>query len=151
VAVVIAGGDAGAIAQTIFDKKGPGTGTYGSTTEAVLDPFGVPKTVDFSRPTVVDMWVEIRIHPLASYTSAIGEALQQAVVDYGNGLDIGADVITTRLYLPANLFGAVDSATYEVTSIRIKKTGGVYGTADVVIAFDELAAFDLARIDFATV
>ena len=112
----------------------------------MIDPFGVAKNVDFSRPDEKAIKVEISLHPLTGYTSTIGDAVKQAVVDYIAALSIGADVVTTRLYLPANLYGAADSATFELTLIRIALLAGSFGTADITIAFDELATLLLANV-----
>lgn len=145
-AMVVQGGDALAIGQQIFAKKGPGAPTYGSTTVSVLDPFGVPKNVYFSRPTPEPIAIEISLHPLTGYTSSVGDAVQQAAVDYINAFAIGDDVITTKLYLPTNLYGGPGSATFEIALIRVKHVGGAFGTADITIAFDQLATAQLADI-----
>ncbi len=137
-------GDAGEIAQTILDKKTIGTSTYGSTTETAYDPYGTARDVKFSRPTQVPIFVEISLHPLQGYTSAIGDAAKAAVVAYIEALLIGDDVILTRLYMPANLYGALDSTTYEITLIRIKKSGS-FAAADIVIAFNEIATAIIAN------
>lgn len=146
VAAVIEGGDAAVIAAIIFAKKGIGTGTYGSTTVQTPDPNGVPKNVNFSRPDVQALEVEIELHPLTGYASTVGDQVTAAVAAYINASAIGADVITTRLYLPANLYGATDSATFEIMSIQIAKLGDPLGTADIAIAFDELAQIDPADV-----
>lgn len=151
IAFVVEGGDAQAIAEQIALKKAPGATTFGSTAQTVIGPQGLPAIIRFSRPTIVTLEVEVTIHPLAGYTSTIGDRLSQAVVDYGNALGIGDDVITTRLYLPAQLNGAADSSTYELTLLRICKTGGALGTADVAIAFAELASFDISDVTLVVV
>lgn len=146
-AMIVEGGDAQAIAQAIFDKKGPGAQTYGTTTETVVDPFGVPKAVNFYRPTPVAIAMEISLHPLAGYASTFGDAVEQAAVDYVNSLSIGDDVVTTRLYVPCNLYFGAGSSTFEITLIRIKKvSGGSFSTADIVIAFNEVASAALGNV-----
>ncbi len=145
IAVVIEGGDADTIGQVIFDKKGF-CGSHGSTTVTALDPYGVPKAVKFSRPDVQALEVEIELHPLTGYASTIGDQVKAAVAAYINASAIGADVVTTRLYLPANLYGATDSATFEIVSIQIAKSGDPLGAADIAIAFDELAQIDPADV-----
>lgn len=147
VAVVVEGGDAQAIGGIIFAKKGPGTGTYGSTTVNVPDAYGVPKSVKFSRPSVQQIKVSVDLHPLTGYASTVGEKVVAALAAYINGLVIGADVYTNRLYTPANLpVSDPDSETFEIDAIQIAKVGDAFGTANIVIAFDEIAQIDPANI-----
>lgn len=136
-AMVVAGGDAFAIAQVIQEKKTQGGATFGTTTEVVPDYAGVPRTINFFRPTIVTIQVEVTLTPLSGYTTSIGAQIQQAVADYVNSLKIGDDVILTRLYVPANLSNAAAGETFDVTLIRVGKNGGSLGTADIVVAFDE--------------
>lgn len=148
IALVVEGGDAQQIAQQIANKKTLGTGTFGSTTEIVTDPFGIDHLIKFSRPTQVSIQVQISLTALTGFTTAIKNSIQQAVVDYINALPIGADVILTRLYLPVNLYGVIDSATYEATAIQLGSNGGGLAPADVVIPFSGVATCILADVTF---
>lgn len=148
IALVVEGGDAQQIAQQIANKKTLGTGTFGSTTEIVTDPFGIDHPIRFSRPTQVSIQVQISLTALTGFTTAIKDSIQQAVVDYINALPIGADVILTRLYLPVNLYGVLDSGTYEATAIELGSNGGGLAPADVVIAFDGVATCILGDVTF---
>jgi uncharacterized phage protein gp47/JayE len=141
VAVVIEGGDAAVIAQTIILRKTEGGHTYGTTLQNVPDAYGVPQPIRFSRPTLVDIHVEITLSVLAGYTTVIGEAIKQAVSDYINALIIGQDVITSRLYMPANLYGGEGSETFTIgaDNLKIFKTGDPASEADIVIAWNQLA------------
>ncbi len=148
IALVVEGGDATAIAQQIRTKKGAGAGTFGTSTQIVTDQEGVIYLIRFSRPTLIATKAQIQLKALAGYTSVIGDAVAAAVATYVNGLDIGQDVVLTRLYLPANLFGASDSAKFEILSggITIAKTADSLASSDIAIAYNEratLAASDV--------
>lgn len=149
IAVVVEGGDALAIAEVIELKKTLGCYTFGSTTQDVPDPYGVPTPIRFSRPTQVDINVDITLVPLDGYTSVIGEAIKTAVAAYIEALPIGQDVITSRLYMPANLYGGVGSETFTLSAdaITIYKTGDPPSEADIAIAFDEIAVGSTSRVD----
>lgn len=149
IALVVDGGDADVIAQTIFTKKSPGTATHGSTNVTVTDAVGIPNVIDFYRPTVVAVQVSITIKALTGYLSTIGEDIQQAVADYINALDIGEDVYLTRLYTPANLSGAADAQTYDITALAIGKNGGAQSASNVTIAFDEAAGCVVTDVSIA--
>jgi uncharacterized phage protein gp47/JayE len=138
-AFVVDGGDAISIATAIMLKKTPGAGTYGTTTETVADPYGVPHTINFFRPTQVPITVVLTIVPLAGFTTATEALIVQAIVDYLNSLPIGTDVLLTKLYGPANLTGAL-SSTFNITSLMIARAGNTPATQDVTIAFNEAAS-----------
>jgi uncharacterized phage protein gp47/JayE len=146
VALVVDGGDALDVAKAIASKKTPGAYTYGATSESVPDIFNVPHTIRFFRPTEKRVDVTVTIHALTGYTSAIGVEIQNAVSTFISKLDIGDDVLLTRLYVPAQLSGAGDSSTYEVTNLQICFDGGSLGTADLVVAFNEAAFCDPADV-----
>jgi uncharacterized phage protein gp47/JayE len=150
IALVVEGGDAAAIAVAIKAKKTLGGGTYGNTSEMVDNGFGIPEEIQFSRPVLVDIGAEVTLTPLIGFTTAIQNAMKQAVTDYINALPIGEDVIVDRLSSPLNLYGAPESKTYKIApnGVKLSKNGGALAAADVVIAFDELAACDIADISF---
>ena len=146
ISLVVLGGDATAIAQAIADKKGPGAATYGTTSVDITDEFGVTRAIKFYRPTNATIKVAIAITAQAGFTTAIEAAIQQACVDWINGLDIGEDVEFAEMYVPANLNGDPDRRTYKITGMTIAKNAGSPGTADLVIAFNEAPMAVLADI-----
>jgi uncharacterized phage protein gp47/JayE len=137
--IVVEGGDAQTIAQTIYAKKGPGAGTYGTTSEIVTDAYGVPHTIRFMRPTNVKARVSITLKALTGYTTNIGAKIKAAVADYITGLNIGDEVYLTRLFTPANLSGA-DGATFDITNLQIAKGSGSFGSANLTYAYYEAPA-----------
>jgi uncharacterized phage protein gp47/JayE len=151
-AVVISGGDATQIAQTIAARKAPGVGTFGTTTEIVLDPKGVPNTIKFFPLANVPLTLTITVQPLPGFVSTTEALIQQSVALFINDYDIGEDSFLNRLWGPANLKGdeavaatgmtqgQLDllSKTYNVTSI-LQSRAGAPAAADVAIAFNEAA------------
>ncbi|HAU75916.1 MAG TPA: hypothetical protein DCW88_10410 [Agrobacterium sp.] len=146
IAIIVEGGDAQAIGQTIADRKTPGSGTFGTTTVTVVDAIGVSHAVKFSRPVSVGIKAGITVKAFAGYTVAIENALKQAVADYINALPIGQSVYFTRLYVPANLGNSISGSTYEVTNLQIAKLADPLAAADVTIAFNEAAACSASNI-----
>lgn len=92
VVIVAEGGDAQAIAQAIADKKAPGIPTQGLVSQTVFNAYGIPTTIYFFRPQLIAVTGTLTIHPLAGYTSAIGAAAAQVVVDYINSVPIGGGI-----------------------------------------------------------
>lgn len=144
--IVVIGGDSALIAKAISDKKSIGTGTFGTVSENVPDAYGNIKVIKFSRPAQILVNVEVEIEAMAGYTSLIGDQIKQAIVDYINALRIGANVVASRLVLPANLFGGPGSETFEMNTLLIHETGDPPSSADIIIPFDDIAVATLASI-----
>lgn len=147
ISLVVEGGDAAAIAQAIADKKTPGTGTYGTTLQTVTDVYGRPLAIRFCRPTYQAVTVALTLKALAGYSSVTGAAVQQAVSDYINSVEIGgglsksvewADAITAANSVPNN-------ATFKITSLALTGPGGA-GSPDVALAFNQAAQCNPAAV-----
>lgn len=145
-AFVVEGGDSTAIAQTIAAKKSPGVATYGTTSVTVYDAYDIPREIKFYRPTIVDIDVEVTLTALTGYSQAIENRMVQAIADWINELAIGEDVVLTRMYVPANLDGSLESKTYHITNLRIARHGNALGTADLVMTFIEAARGSVANV-----
>ena len=139
IAIVAEGGDQQAIGDAIAIKKTPGTGTYGTMTVTTYDQYGLPNLIDFFRPTPATIGVEVTIQALTGYTTSYADQIAAAVAASIQALDIGDDVLITKLYVPANLPGTQAGATFDITQLRIKKNAGAFGTSNLTLAFNEVA------------
>ena len=140
IACVVKGGDATEVAQTIYDRKAPGVGTHGTTTVAIADISGAMRDINFFIPTEIAIKVAITLVAGDAYTTAIADEIKAAIVAHINGLDIGEDMITNRLYVPAQLAAAADGKAYKVTVLEAALApSGTLSSADIVIAFNEKA------------
>lgn len=154
IAIVVEGGDAVAIAQAILDNKGPGCGTFGTTSETVFDERSIPSIINFYRPTTATIGVEITYTALPGFTTGYKTLIANAVAAYISALGIGAvqtdkEVILSKLYSVANLPGTPAGNTFDITLIRLKKNAGSFGTANIAILFNELPSCDpVANITF---
>lgn len=144
IAAVVDGGDAQDIVDAIGVTKSAGCNTQGTTSGTYTDSRGNTNTINFYRPTPATIGVDIDITALSGYTSSYEDDLKQAVADAINALRIGDDVLITRLYAPATLAGTAAGLTYNLTALQIKKNAGSFGTADLTIAFNEVAECDPA-------
>ncbi|WP_163360367.1 baseplate J/gp47 family protein [Klebsiella aerogenes] len=148
IAAIVEGGDATEIANTIRGVKDQGTTPYGSTIISVPDKYGSPHLVGFSRPVDVPIFVSITIEPLTGYTSQVGNEIRAAVAAYINSLAIGANVVISRVYSPANL-GVVsggNSRYYDITELLIGTSADSVAAANVVIAYDHSASCSIETI-----
>ena len=151
ISLVVDGGDAQEIANAIGLKKAPGSGTYGTTTEIYTDFYGIPHEVHFYRPNEIAVTVAIEVSNLPNYTTVIGTALRQAVVNYINGLRIGETVYWSKVFVPANLDNGPGGETYEINTIMMSRGINPLASDDVVIAFNEAAATTLALVTLTVV
>lgn len=139
IAIVVEGCDAQAIGDAIATKKTPGTGTYGTTTVTTYDRLGLPNDINFFRPTPATIGVEVTIQALTGYNTGFADLIVAAVAAQINALEIGDDVLITKLYVPANLPGNPAGSTFDITQLRIKKNAGAFGTNNLTLAFNEAA------------
>ena len=146
IAMVVEGGDAQAIAAAIAAKKTPGAYTHGTTTEIVVDQYGLEHPIRFFRPTTKRVKVEISLNVFTGYTSGIGGQIQEAVAAYISDLTIGEDVLLSRLFLPAQLYGNSQSHTFNPIDLKIAFDGNPLDYADLTIAFNEAAFSDAADV-----
>jgi hypothetical protein len=113
IAVVVEGGDAQTIGETIAEEERR-RGTCGST-EVVDRRSWEPLRVDFFYLTEVKTFVSIAVDPLPGYVNTTAGLISAAVARYISDLDIGEDVYQARLYSPANLAG--DDAAMAATGL----------------------------------
>ena len=149
IAAIVEGGDATVIANSIRGVKGQGVTPYGSAVIVVPDKYGNPHPVGFSRPVDVPIYVKITIKPLTGYTSQVGEEIKAAVSAYINSLAIGASVLLSRVYSPANL-GVVSGGNaryYDITELLIGTSSAGVAATNIVIAFDHSASCRVADIN----
>lgn len=95
--LVLIGGDNQDIADRLYQIKGAGIETYGTTSVSVTDDFGVSQTVKFSRPSQVDIYLIVNVTTNGDYPIDGDDQIKAALVTYGATLTNGADVLNFRL------------------------------------------------------
>ena len=143
---VVEGGSATVIAQTIAQNKTPGTGTYGSISETVVDQYGIPTTIKFDVPTIETITVNVSIHALPGYTVQIGNNIVAGIVNYINGLTIGESVYLTQV-IAAGITGSGAPGTFNLTALTQAISPGTPAASDVTLAFNQLATTTTANVN----
>jgi len=123
ICIVVEGGESADIAEAIFLKKTLGTGTYGDVNEEVTDAGGNVHTIYFYRVTEVEISVRITIASLTGYSAVVGEQIKEAIADYITALDVGEDVVHTKLIAAASLWGTAEGETFTITSLELGRDG----------------------------
>ena len=131
---IVGGGDVGQIAATIVQKKSIGCGTYGSTSEVIIDPAGNPITISFDVLELTTVPTVITISAGPTYSDITGALIQAAVSAYISGLPIGAPVYLAKVSAIAALMTSSLNTTFDVTGITLN---GV--AADFDVAFNKAA------------
>lgn len=132
--VVVEGGDAQAIAETIFKHKTIGSGTYGDTAITVKDRFGLQSTIRFSRPTYRRIKLELILKPLSGYSNTYAQEIKDRVKDYVNNLGIGETVYIARLIPPILACNTSNTSTFDILSIKAAADDNDLAAANVEMA-----------------
>jgi uncharacterized phage protein gp47/JayE len=148
--VVVSGGANQSIADKIFEIKPAGIETYGNTSIQVFDENGDIQLCKFSRPSEKFAWIRVSVNALNAeevLTSQVAQSIKEAVLAYGELLNIGEDIITQRF------FGPIYSATSGIGSITVESAITVlitdtpsYSTANISVNRSERSLFDISRI-----
>ena len=146
-AVVDGSATAAAIAQAIFDNKGPGCGTWGTSSYGIVDQWGATTTISFFIPTYEPIDVVIPITQLAGYTTQTLANIRLAVFNYLNALAIGSSLQNSAIWATAmGQCGSITSPLFAVNTVTDALHGGSQGTAAVAMAFNQVTQGNMAYI-----
>jgi uncharacterized phage protein gp47/JayE len=146
ISAIVQGGDVTAIATAIERLKSPGTGTYGTTSETITDPTGLPVTIRFYELTDVPIYVAVTIKALPNYVATTAVAIQTALVAFINSLAIGGEVYYSQLYPAAQLDSSGVGATFYITSLACDIVPSPTAMVNIPIAFNAAAVSDTTKI-----
>ena len=143
ITVVAEGGTAPNIAQAIYDNRGIGPYTNGTTSVVITDPSNqsTTMTISFDVLAYTPIYVTLNVHALAGYTTATTAAIQTAVVDYLNSLGIGQTAVWSQLFYAAGYVQPnIDTPLFSIHSLYLGTSAGPSQTFDVPIAYNYSAA-----------
>lgn len=148
ICAVVEGGDDAEIASTILLRKGPGCGTFGSSTTTAYDSDGEAYDINYSRPVYVDVDVAITISAKSGYTTAIPDEITGAIVNYLNTFSIGTDLTTSILWMIAQQVNTnILSPQFSIVSLRAARHGETLGQADIAFGYNEVARGNASYIN----
>lgn len=141
IAVVVEGGLDEDVAEQIYLRKGPGGGTYGTTSVTYINADGLPNTVRFFRPTYVPIDVTVTVKKNGTYTTTVADTIKNNIEQYIGALDIGYDVLVTGILTAvAASITNVAQPEFSLQGITIGKDAGSLSTADIDILYNEVAS-----------
>lgn len=133
------------IAKCIWDNCPAGIEMYGTEHVVVVDSQGFDQDVYFSRPTDVEIYLEIDLTVNSLFPVNGDNTIKDEILAYArDSFSIGDDVITDWLYCPTNSVPGIENITFRIGIAPAPLTD-----ANIPIAYDELALFDSARITIA--
>ena len=141
---VVNGGEANEIGLTIWQKKSAGIDTFGSQSVTINDSQGFAHTIKFNRPIVVPIYLRITVteYPEEALPPNAQNLISDAVLNYGNTLTVGNDVILQRFM--GAIYQSVPGIGY--ITVEASTNGSTYTTNNISIDARHVATFDSTRI-----
>lgn len=141
---VVDGGETDEIGLTIWQKKAAGIDTYGSQSVSVKDSQGFPHTINFNRPLVVPIYLSVSVteYPEEALPPNAQTMITEAVLNYGNSLTVGNDVILQRFMVA--IYSSVPGIGY--ITVTASTDGVTYSSSNIQIDSRHVASFDATRV-----
>jgi len=140
---VVLGGALNDIAQAIWDSRAGGIESHGDVSGTAVDDQGNNHTVYFSRPTEVDIYIDVEVDVDDDYAATGDTDIKTALETFGQTyLGVGDDVIYSQLF---GIIFAVPGVV-DVTLLEIGTAPAPSGTSNIVITARQLAIIDTANI-----
>src|SRR5581483_5811843 len=135
------------IAQAIWDSHPSGAESYGGTSAVATDKTGKPRTMNFSRATVQNVYLELDISIDSTKFPSNGiDLVKNTVVAEGNTLNLADEVVALDLRsCPLEKRGGV-TGVVDVVALRLGFTVSPVGTVNLPITGRQIARFDTSRV-----
>lgn len=140
---VVEGGDSVAIATAIYNNRGLGVLTNGSTggtpvSENITDPnTGIVTAIGFARPTETPIYVSLKAHVFLGSTSTWTPLIQAAIASYLNGLSLGGTISFGDLVAAANSANPSGPQSFSIqgSNFFFGTTASPSSNADINLSF----------------
>lgn len=146
---VVVGGSNQEIANELYTAKIGGIKSWGTESAVVRDSDNIPHYIKFTRPSNLYFWVKITINSYDNESDfpVNGEAaIKQSILDFGNLLTIGENVILQKFYKPVYEIDGIAEATIEIASTTSPTDTPTYGSSNINCSIRQIPNFDLTRI-----
>lgn len=150
----VLGGSDEEIAKAIHEKKAGGIQPYGTTYVDVLDLSGELKKIGFTRASEVNIFIKVSVKTNTLFSSKGINQIKTALIKYVGGTDIsnnsyaglnmGDDVIVSRLIAKTYSVDGIEDVTVEVST-----DGIIYCDSNVLIGLQEVAQTHFNNIEVA--
>jgi hypothetical protein len=146
---IVQGGSDSDIANKIWQTKPAGIQTFGNTTFIITDSQGDQHGIRFSRPNQIFVWIDLQItlNPNVSFPSNGIDLVTNALVDFGNTLNIGENVFFQQLLCQIFEVQGVASGDMEIGGSVSGTVQPTLSTDNIIIDVTEIAVFSSERIN----
>lgn len=138
---IVDGGLETDIARAIWLNRPTGIRSQGNVSIDILDSQGYTRTVKFSRPEDVPIYVEMTLTTDVNFPVDGIDQIKQNLIDYISALRIGENVVFSRLYTPINRV-----VGHQVDSLSISVDGNVFSASNIAVALDQKAVLTANNI-----
>lgn len=149
VEAVILGGDDDEIAEILWATAPAGIERFGGVDVIIVDSQGFNQTISFSRPTEVDIWLEVDITVNTDFPVGGEATLKQQIVDYAvMNFSIGDPVVPFGTISIASAIGE-EGGVAGIIDYEIRVGTAINPTLDdnITIDPDEVSAWDTSRVE----
>lgn len=148
IAAVVEGGLDADVSEAIYLRKGPGCGTYGTTTTEYMNSDGLKTSIRYFRPTYTAINISVSIKKGNDYSSAVADVIKTNIENFITTLDIGNDVAALGIY-SAIIAAIADPKTpaFSLTSMTMAAEGGEMSMQDIPIAFNAVASIGKVAVE----
>lgn len=140
---VVRGGDDQDIFDAIWAVKPAGIQTYGNTSGTAVDSAGDARTIAFSRPEDIDVYIAVTysLYPEAA-ADDVEDLILAEILDYGSTLAVGQDIA------PFPIMQHIETPGIKSMSIAIGLSASPTETTPLEISNRQLADIDSSRVTF---
>lgn len=136
VEIVVRGGADADIALVIFNTKAAGVETHGTESEVVIDEAGNSHTIEFSRVTDIETWVEVTLVTNGDYNPSVSnDIIRQRILDYIGG--VNPDTVTSP---GANIAENIFSWKCEAVAFELNSPDAIPGIESISVLIDTVAS-----------
>lgn len=140
--VVVQGGDNTDIANTIWQKKSTGATMVGSTVITITDKYNGQHPIQFDRPSLQLVYLDIGIRIRAGFPSSGDTDIRNNIVAWSQSFQtIGLDVFRSEIFTPINL-----TPSLSIQYLKLSFSPSPTAEVDLDTPFNGLALFDVSRI-----
>lgn len=139
---IVQGGDEDEICDTIWVTKPAGIETVGNTTCNITDSEGFPRVVKFSRPSEVEIYLELDLSVGTDFPADGVQQIIDKIVSFGNALPIGEDIVVYPKLISQL---CVVSDVLDV-AVRIGNAPSPTLDDNIILAANEVSVWDTSRI-----
>ena len=143
VEAVVRGGDEQEIIDAIWLAKAAGIEAFGTNVAGfAVDSQGDNQAIGFTRPTEIDIWIEVEYEALDTAPLDIEALAQAEILEFGSGFTTGQDVLPFRFIQNIETFG------FQTMTFKVGLAPNPPFDDPLVISTRQLADFDSSRIAF---